>query len=606
MASIPGILTEWPWKPLGNLKYLILAPWVIHSTLLFIVNDGKDRDSTYLLMFPLMLWRMIHNQIWITLSRYRTAKGNGRIVDKGLEFDQVDREKNWDDQILFNGGLSYLVNRMFSGAQNMPLWRTDGVIFTFLLHAGLVEYFYYWFHRALHHHYLYSRYHSRHHSSIVTEPITSVIHPFAEHVVYSMIFSMPILATVFIGTVSCLMYTPTFHSLHHTQFRTNYSLFMPIYDYIYGTMDKSTDALYESSMKRGEELPDVVHLTHLTTPESIYHLPLGFASLASRPHKSTWYMWLMWPVTFLSMILTRIYGRPFVVERQFFNKLTLQTWVIPRYTTQYYLQLQNGSINTLIEEAIVEAEKKGVKVTSVGLLDQGEELNGYGGLYVRRHPHLKLKVVDGSSLAVAVILNSIPRGTTQVVLRGNLTKVAYAIAFALSQKGIQVTTLHQVEYLKLTKSLNATESCLVLGESCGPKMMQDDYILEDYYILVYMLTETFPIWLVGYGFTDKEQMNASKGTLFVPFSQLPTKKLRKDCFYHYTPALKIPTSMENVHSFENWLPRRLMSAWRVAGIVHALEDYHEHDCGYPMSSNDKIWLASLRHGFQPLLVNVGE
>ncbi|KAM1781940.1 hypothetical protein ACFX11_040456 [Malus domestica] len=202
MASIPGILTEWPWKPLGNLKYLILAPWVIHSTLLFIVNDGKYRDSTYLLMFPLMLWRMIHNQIWITRSRYRTTKGNGRIVDKGLEFDQVDREKNWDDQILFNGGLSYPVNRMFSGAQDMPLWRTDGVIFTILLHAGPVEYFYYWFHRALHHHYLYSRYHSHHHSSIVTEPITSVIHPFAEHVVYSMIFSMPILATVFMGTVS--------------------------------------------------------------------------------------------------------------------------------------------------------------------------------------------------------------------------------------------------------------------------------------------------------------------------------------------------------------------------------------------------------------------
>ncbi|KAM1230041.1 hypothetical protein ACFX13_040993 [Malus domestica] len=251
------------------------------------------------------------------------------------------------------------------------------------------------------------------------------------------------------------------------------------------------------------------------------------------------------------MILTRIYGRPFVVERQFFNKLTLQTWVIPSYTTQYYLQLQNGSINSLIEEAIVEAEKRGVKVISLGLLNQGEELNGYGGLYVRRHPHLKLKVVDGSSLAVAVILNSIPRGTTQVVLRGNLTKVAYAIAFALSQKGIQVTTLHQAKYLKLTKSLNATESCLVLGESCGPK-----------------------IWLVGDGFTDKEQMNAPKGTLFVPFSQLPPKKLRKDCFYHYTPAMKIPTSMENVHSCENWLPRRVMSSWRIAGIVHALEDCH--------------------------------
>jgi hypothetical protein len=35
-----------------------------------------------------------------------------------------------------------------------------------------VEFLYYWLHRALHHHYLYSRYHSHHHSSIVTEPIT--------------------------------------------------------------------------------------------------------------------------------------------------------------------------------------------------------------------------------------------------------------------------------------------------------------------------------------------------------------------------------------------------------------------------------------------------
>ncbi|KAM1063774.1 hypothetical protein ACFX2A_028501 [Malus domestica] len=155
----------------------------------------------------------------------------------------------------------YLSNRLFSGAQNVPLWRTDGVVLTILLHAGPVEYLYYWFHRALHHHYLYSCYHSHHHLSTVTEPITSVIHPFAEHIVYSLLFSIPMLATVFMGTVSVLscvgyntyiefmnnmghcnfelipnylfslfpplkylMYTSSFHFLHHTQFRTNYSL----------------------------------------------------------------------------------------------------------------------------------------------------------------------------------------------------------------------------------------------------------------------------------------------------------------------------------------------------------------------------------------------
>ncbi|KAL7233816.1 hypothetical protein ACSBR1_017429 [Camellia fascicularis] len=45
---------------------------------------------------------------------------------------------------------------------------------------------------------------------------------------------------------------------------------------------------YETSLRRPEEAPDAVHLTHLTTPESIYHLRLGFASLASRPQASKW------------------------------------------------------------------------------------------------------------------------------------------------------------------------------------------------------------------------------------------------------------------------------------------------------------------------------
>ena len=125
-----------------------------------------------------------------------------------------------------------------------------------------------------------------------------------------------------------------YHSLHHTQFRTNYSLFMPIYDYIYGTMDTSSVTLYEDSLKRPEEAPDVVHLTHLTTPDSIYHSRLGLAYLASNPQKSKWYLWLMWPVTLWTMMLTWIYGRAFVVERNRFHKLRLQTWTLPKYNIQ--------------------------------------------------------------------------------------------------------------------------------------------------------------------------------------------------------------------------------------------------------------------------------
>lgn len=57
-------------------------------------------------------------------------------------------------------------------------------------------------------------------------------------------------------------------------------------------------------------------------------------------------------------------------------------------------------------------------------------------------------------------------------------------------------------------------------------------------------------WLVGDGLSENEQMKASKGALFIPFSQFPPKKLRKDCFYHITPAVLTPKNLENVDSCE--------------------------------------------------------
>ncbi|XP_028787337.1 very-long-chain aldehyde decarbonylase CER1 [Neltuma alba] len=571
MASQPGILTDWPWKPLGSFK------------------------------------------IWISVSRHRSAQGKNRIIDRGLEFSQVDRESNWDDYILLTGHIMCLAYTMLPEVANhLPVWRADGVVLVALLHAGPVEFLYYWFHRALHHHFLYSRYHSHHHSSIVTQPITAVAHPFAEVLAYVALFAIPQFATLFTKTASIasvygylfyidfmnnlghcnfeflpeklfslfpflkyLAYTPSFHSLHHTKFRTNYSLFMPIYDYIYGTVDESTDETYEMSLKRSKDSLDVVYLTHLTTPDSIYHLPLGFASLASNPQTPKWYICFMWPFTFGFIAMAWIFGRTFVSERNTFNKLNLQSWVVPRFTKQY-LKGQSTSVDKLIEEAILEAELSGAKVLSLGLLNQQEELNGYGQLYIHKFPKLKIKVIDGSSLAAAIAVNSIPRSTSQVLLRGNFNKVSLAISNALTKRNVQVTILNKDETTKLHSRL---ESKVDLT-----------------------LTATFDakIWLVGDGWDENEQMRAAKGSIFIPFSQFPPKKMRKDCFYHYTPAMMAPSSFINTHSCENWLPRRAMSAWRIAGIVHALEGWNVHECGSATFDITQIWHATIRHGFQPL------
>ncbi|KAL9668812.1 hypothetical protein QQ045_006352 [Rhodiola kirilowii] len=616
MASRPGILTDWPWKPLGSFKYVIIAPWAVHSTYSFITAGEKERDYSNVLILPFLFLRMIHNQIWISYSRHRTAKGTNRIVDKSIEFEQVDREKDWDDQIIFNGILFYLGTAYIPGASHLPMWRTDGVILTALLHTGPVEFLYYWFHRALHHHFLYSRYHSHHHSSIVTEPITSVIHPFAEHIVYFMLFAIPMLTSIFTGMASLasntgyliyvdlmnnmghcnfefipkwvfsalpplkyIMYTPSFHSLHHTKFRTNYSLFMPFYDYVYGTMDESTDTVHANALEKKEDKPKVVHLTHLTTPESIYHLRLGFATFASHPYATKWFMWLMWPVTLWSVTLTWIYGRTFVTERNRFKEHILQTWAVPKFKIQYSMQWQQESINRLIEDAIIEAEEKGAKVISLGLLNQEEELNGNGELFIQKYPKLKIRLVDGSSLAVAIVLNNIPKGTSQVLLTGKVSKIAHHVAVNLCKRGISVLTTNENVYNTLKSSVSKIGS----GNN-----------------LIFSKTYGDQIWLVGDGLSEAEHLKAPKGALFIPFSQLPPKKLRQDCFYHSTPAMTAPPPLENIDSCENWLPRRVMSAWRVAGIVHALEEFKEHECGSTILNSDAVWQAALKHGFQPL------
>lgn len=47
-----------------------------------------------------------------------------------------------------------------------------------------------------------------------------------------------------------------------------------------------------------------------------------------------------------------------------------------------------------------------------------------------------------------------------------------------------------------------------------------------------------------------------------------------------------------------------MSAWRIGGIVHSLEGWSEHECGYTMHNIDKVWDSTLKHGFQPLNVSL--
>ncbi|KAL2548416.1 hypothetical protein Fot_09946 [Forsythia ovata] len=105
---------------------------------------------------------------------------------------------------------------------------------------------------------------------------------------------------------------------------------------------------------------------------------------------------------------------------------------------QYSLPFAAEGINKQIEEAILRADRMGVKVISLAALNKNEALNGGGTLFVNKHPNLKVRVVHGNTLTAAVILNEIPEDVTEVFFTGVTSKLGRAIALYLCRKNVRV------------------------------------------------------------------------------------------------------------------------------------------------------------------------
>ena len=321
MALRPGPGYKFPWEDMGSFKYLLFVPFVATAAL-----GMDDADNWAYHMLVIAAIRYVHAQFWISLSRIHAVTQHTKIQAKGIDYKQVDREDHWDDYIILQAIIMTLVHKMpYLGYNNFPEHNTMGLWQLLLLHAGPTEFCYYWLHRALHHHTLYSWYHSHHHASFVTEPITGSVHPFMEHLMYTANFAIPLVGTWAFGGASIamfyayligfdilnnighcnfefmpqwfmaipgmkyLIYTPTYHSLHHSKVHVNFCLFMPIYDVAYGTNDPSSDELYRKAIN-GEaapnKSPDVVFVAHGTELLSLFHLPFALRSFSSKPFKS--------------------------------------------------------------------------------------------------------------------------------------------------------------------------------------------------------------------------------------------------------------------------------------------------------------------------------
>jgi len=621
MATQPGILYKFPWEDLGNFKYLLFAPYAVAA-----LTGRDDEDNWAAHMCAIAVLRYFTAQCFISLSRIHYVTEKTKIQNKGIDYKQIDREDNWDDYIILQMYVMTIVHNMpYLGYNNFPLSDTRGLWHLLLFHVGPAEFIYYWLHRALHHQSLYKRYHSHHHASFVPEPITGSVHPFAEHLMYTVVFAVPLLGPFFTGGASIamfyvyllgfdfmnaighcnfefiprwfmsipgmkyLIYTPSFHSLHHSRVHTNFCLFMPIYDHIFGTVDKNSDALYDRAIAgkaAPKTAPDVVFMGHGTNLVSLFHLPFMLRSFSSHPFEPKWWLAPFWPFCLAVMFVLRFFGTAFVSDKHQLRHLKLETWVTPAWAIQFFFQSQWTFINNKIEEAILHANDTGVKVIGLGALNKNEALNGGGKLfvdkYVDKFPNLRVRVVHGNTLTAAAVLRKIPSDVKEVFVTGSTSKLGRAISLYLAERGVKVKMLtmnsHRFQKIKeeaseVARPFLSHVTKLEAGANCKD-------------------------WIVGKFCNEKNQAMAPPGTTFHQFVVPPLKESRKDCVYTSLPAFMMPKDAKYFKTCEMTMDRGCVHACHAGAVVHALEGWEFHEVGaIDYSRIDETWEASVKHGF---------
>lgn len=383
-----------------------------------------------------------------------------------------------------------------------------------------------------------------------------------------------------------LIYTPSYHSLHHSRVHTNFCLFMPLYDYAYGTADVTSDELYEKAITGKAvpvKAPDVVFMAHGTELLSVFHLPFMLRSFSSRPFVSSWWLKPFWPLCVPFVLLLRLFGKSFVADRHRLEKLNCETWVTPAWGFQFFIKSEFNHINKKIEEAILDADAAGVRVIGLGALNKNETLNGGGALFVDKlGKSLKTRVVHGNTLTAAAILKKIPSDCKEIFLTGATSKLGRAIALYCAERGIKVVmyTTSEERFEKIRSEAAKKDQYLITQSTS----LEDGAKIKD--------------WVIGKHCGEKDQRWAPRGATFHQFVVPPIPETRGDCVYTDLPAFKLPKGAKDFRSCEMTLPRGQVHACHAGALLHALEDWQFHEVGaIDHTRIDMTWDAATKHGF---------
>lgn len=322
---------------------------------------------------------------------------------------------------------------------------------TFVSHICMVEPAYYFVHRWLHIPEVMKRMHGFHHLSIVPMPTTGLVQNFEEHFVYIATFGPAFFAPfllfgcqhwIAIGAylvafdtlnayghthikmrswiwhsdyspMKYLFYTPEFHLGHHAYFNANYCLFMPIWDYMFGTA--------RSYKKKDVQLlpdnqQDFVFIGHngglghlLTVPEFCFYNVYDKYKTTGLPLKLEFF--IVHILCHMTRLITKLYYcSRYCIANEYVGRIIC----LARSPWDYFSPKSYDAMNQEIIDLIKQEHKKcGTRKFGLGNLNKMKQLND-GGLTIEKmineDEYLKdknIRVWTGDTMTVASVYHQI-------------------------------------------------------------------------------------------------------------------------------------------------------------------------------------------------------
>ena len=240
----------------------------------------------YFVMFFLS-WAMLRVGLvyLITHVAHSPFANQQTVYQIPIPVEQEIRERWWPVPFVVDGAgfalLSYFGVLQFVGWEDLPTLSLTAASFTALTltHMFVTEPLYYGYHLLLHRIPALRQHHIKHHKATVPSPPSGFTFTLFERMSYLVLFSLTVLIVGWVGLLTPLgffayflvfdflnsighcnveffpkwyvhsplkwvVYSPSFHSLHHSRWEGNYSLFMPMYDWIFGTVEPESETLF--------------------------------------------------------------------------------------------------------------------------------------------------------------------------------------------------------------------------------------------------------------------------------------------------------------------------------------------------------------------------